>query len=68
MTESREPSVGQFWRSLDPRDLARNRRVKIVEVRDDFVFVQSFLAGRNGRMSRIHRGRFDGVQFELITR
>ena len=60
--------VGDLWRSLDPRDVARNRRVEVEAVKAEFVHVRSYLAGRLGRASRIHISRFDGQQFELLTR
>ena len=63
---STEIAVGQVWRSLDPRDMQRKRTVEILDYDAEFVFVVSYLGYRRGRRSRIHRSRFDGVQYKRV--
>lgn len=60
------PEVNELWRSLEPRDVARNRVVRIERVDAEFAYVKSFIGGAIGRRSRIHRSRFDGVEFERL--
>jgi hypothetical protein len=63
----REVEVGQVWRELSQYGRGRNRHVRIEGISEggDFAYVESIIAGRIGRRSRIHVSRFDGRQYEL---